>query len=150
MIFCELSSFLSRDTVTSRIEVGQRNKHTSRISHCNTIVSCYNQYISLLGIVAVDQAISQGLPDGEERRKPDKKQGLTDKQRSERFSSDYTEQSVEEHIKEYTMKYIDKAIEMVKYAIKRGIHFDYLLLLCGVLCIDLLILYHSCHSSPKT
>jgi hypothetical protein len=64
---------------------------------------------------------------GEEGSNPDKKQGLTDKQRSERFSADYTGQCVEERIKEYTMKKTDKAIEMVKYAIKRGIRFDYLL-----------------------
>jgi hypothetical protein len=60
---------------------------------------------------------------GEEGREPDKKQGLTDKQRSERLSADYTGQCVEERIKEYTMKKTEKAIEMVKYAIKRGIRF---------------------------
>ena len=73
---------------------------------------------------------------GEEGRKPDKKQGLTDKQRSERFSADYTGQCVEERIKEYTMKKTEKAIEMVKYAIKRGVRFDYLLVDSWFTCAD--------------
>ena len=58
---------------------------------------------------------------GEEGSKPDKKQGLTDKQRKARYSKDHSGEAVEERIKEYTMSKIDKAIEMVKYAIKRGI-----------------------------
>ena len=64
---------------------------------------------------------------GEEGRKPDRKQGLTDKERKARFSEDHSGETVEERIREYTMKKTDKAIEMVKYAIKRGIRFDYLL-----------------------
>ena len=64
---------------------------------------------------------------GEEGRKPDRKQGLSDKQRKARFSEDHSGETVEERIREYTMKKTDKAIEMVKYAIRRGIRFDYLL-----------------------
>ena len=65
---------------------------------------------------------------GEEGSKPDKKQGLTDRQRKARYSKDHSGEAIEERIKEYTMSKIDKAIEMVKYAIKRGIRFDYLLI----------------------
>ena len=82
---------------------------------------------------------------GEEGREPDKKQGLTDKQRSERFSADYTGQCVEERIKEYTMKKTEKAIEMVKYAIKRGIRFDYLLVDSWFTCADFVRLITSRH-----
>ena len=64
---------------------------------------------------------------GEEGRKPDRKQGLSDKERKARFREDHSGEAVEERIREYTMKKTDKAIEMVKYAIKRGIRFDYLL-----------------------
>ena len=93
------------------------------------------EHKSILGYKCLTLLLSDGLSQlfldfslhGEEGRNPDKRQGLTDKQRSERFSADYTGQSVEERIKEYTMKKTDKAIEMVKYAIKRGIRFDYLL-----------------------
>ena len=82
---------------------------------------------------------------GEEGREPDKKQGLTDKQRSERFSADYTGQCVDERIKEYTMKKTEKAIEMVKYAIKRGIRFDYLLVDSWFTCADFVRLITSRH-----
>ena len=82
---------------------------------------------------------------GEEGRKPDKKQGLTDKQRSERFSADYTGQCVEERIKEYTMKKTEKAIEMVKYDIKRGVRFDYLLVDSWFTCADFVRLITSRH-----
>ena len=82
---------------------------------------------------------------GEEGRKPGKKQGLTDKQRSGRFSADYTGQSVEERIREYTMKKTDKAIEMVKYAIKRGVRFDYLLVDSWFTCADFVKLITSRH-----
>ena len=64
---------------------------------------------------------------GEEGRKPDRKQGLSEKERKARFREDHSGEAVEERIREYTMKKTDKAIEMVKYAIKRGIRFDYLL-----------------------
>ena len=77
---------------------------------------------------------------GEEGRKPDKKQGLTDRQRKARYSKDHSGEAVEERIKEYTMSKIDKAIEMVKYAIKRGIRFDYLLIDSWFTCADF---YHT-------
>ena len=83
---------------------------------------------------------------GEEGRKPEKKQGLTNKQRNERFSADYTGQCIEERIKEYTMKKTDKAIEMVKYAIKRGIRFDYLLVDSWFTCADFVRLITSRHT----
>ena len=94
------------------------------------------EHKSILGYKCLTLLLSDGLSQlfldfslhGEEGRNPDKRQGLTDKQRSERFSADYTGQNVEERIREYTMKKTDKAVEMVKYAIKRGIRFDYLLM----------------------
>ena len=54
--------------------------------------------------------------------------GLTAKQRKARFTEDHKDQAVEERVNEYLMKKTDKAIDMVKYAIKRGIRFDYLLI----------------------
>ena len=44
---------------------------------------------------------------------PDKKQGLTDKQRKARYSKDHSGEAIEERVKEYTMSKIEKAIEMV-------------------------------------
>lgn len=111
------------------------------------------EHKSILGYKCLTLLLSDGMSQlfldfslhGEEGRKPDRKQGLTDKQRSERFSSDYTGQSVEERIKEYTMKKTDKAIEMVKYAIKRGIRFDYLLVDSWFTCADFVRLITSRH-----
>lgn len=62
--------------------------------------------------------------------KPYKKQmlqGLTAKQRKARYTEDHEGQAVKERVDEYLMKKTDKAIDMVKYAIKRGVRFDYLL-----------------------
>ena len=111
------------------------------------------EHKSILGYKCLTLLLSDGLSQlfldfslhGEEGRKPDKKQGLTDKQRSERFSADYTGQSVEERIKEYSMKKTEKAIEMVKYAIKRGIRFDYLLVDSWFTCADFVRLITSRH-----
>jgi len=111
------------------------------------------QHKSILGYKCLTLLLSDGMSQlfldfslhGEEGRKPDKKQGLTDKQRSERFSADYTGLNVEERVKEYTMSKIDKAIEMVKYAIKRGIRFDYLLVDSWFTCADFVKLIASRH-----
>ena len=48
-------------------------------------------------------------------------------------------------VMEYTMKKTDKAIEMVKYAIKRGIRFDYLLVDSWFTCADFVRLITSRH-----
>jgi hypothetical protein len=111
------------------------------------------EHKSILGYKCLTLLLSDGLSQlfldfslhGEEGRKTDRKQGLTDKQRSERFSADYTGQSVDERIKEYTMKKTDKAIEMVKYAIKRGVRFDYLLIDSWFTCADFVRLITSRH-----
>ena len=111
------------------------------------------EHKSILGYKCLTLLLSDGMSQlfldfslhGEDGRKPDKKQGLTHKQRSERFSADYTGQSVEERIKEYTMKKTDKAIDMVKYAIKRGIRFDYLLADSWFTCADFVRLITSRH-----
>ena len=111
------------------------------------------QHKSILGYKCLTLLLSDGISQlfldfslhGEEGSKPDKKQGLTDKQRSERFTANYTGQSVEKRIKEYTMSKIDKAIEMVKYAIKRGVRFDYLLVDSWFTCADFVRLITSRH-----
>ena len=69
---------------------------------------------------------------GEDGKNPDGKQGPTKKERDARFSENHDGREVAEHIREYNMKKTDKAIKMVKYAIKRGIRFDYLLMTAGL------------------
>ena len=111
------------------------------------------EHKSILGYKCLTLLLSDGLSQlfldfslhGEEGTKTDKKQGLTDRQRKERFSADYTGQSVEERIKEYTMKKTARAIDMVKYAIRRGIRFDYLLVDSWYTCADFVRLITSRH-----
>ena len=111
------------------------------------------EHKSILGYKCLTLLLSDGMSQlfldlslhGEEGRKPDKKQGLTDMQRKARYSKDYSGEVVEERIKEYTMSKIDKAIEMVKYAIKRGIRFDYLLVDSWFTCADFVRLVTSRH-----
>ena len=64
---------------------------------------------------------------GEEGKDKQKVQGLTAKQRKARYTGDHEGQAVKERVDEYLMKKTDKAIDMVKYAIKRGVRFNYLL-----------------------
>ena len=111
------------------------------------------EHKSILGYKCLTLLLSDGMSQlfldfslhGEEGRKPDKKQGLTDRQRKARYSKDHSGEAVEERIKEYTMSKIDKAIEMVKYAIKRGIRFDYLLIDSWFTCADFVKLITSRH-----
>ena len=111
------------------------------------------QHKSILGYKCLTLLLSDGMSQlfldfslhGEKGSRPGKKQGLTDKQRAERFTADYTGQGIEERIREYTMKKTDKAIEMVKYAIKRGIRFDYLLVDSWFTCADFVKLITSRH-----
>ena len=90
---------------------------------------------SILGYKCLTMLLSDGVSQllldfslhGEEGKDKQKIQGLTIKQRNARFTEDHKGQAVEERVNEFFMKKTDKAIEMVKYAIKRGIRFDYLL-----------------------
>ena len=76
---------------------------------------------------------------GEEGKNPEKKQGLTEKQRKARFSKERDEDSIANtRIKEYRQSKIDRSIEMVKEAIRKGIRFDYLLVDSWFTCADLL------------
>lgn len=93
------------------------------------------QHKSILGYKCLTLLLSDGLSQlmldfsihGEEGKNAERKQGLTKAEQDARFCEDHSGQAVEERIKEYFMKKTDKAIEMVKYAIRRGIRFDYLL-----------------------
>ena len=76
---------------------------------------------------------------GEEGKNPEKKQGLTDKQRKARFSKKRDgDSAVNTRIKEYRQNKIDRSIEMGRESIRRGIRFDYLLVDSWFTCADLL------------
>ena len=90
---------------------------------------------SILGYKCLTLLLTDGLSHlmldfslhGEVGRNPDRKQGLTDKERKARFTESHEGEVVEERVKEYKQKKTDKAIEMIKNAIRHGIRFDYLL-----------------------
>ena len=106
-------------------------KHTELIGR----VWSHVQQRSILGYKCLTLLLSDGTSQlmldfslhGEKGKKQDKPQGLTAKERSARFTEDHSGQVVAERVNDYRMKKTDKAIEMVKYSIKRGIRFDYLL-----------------------
>lgn len=76
------------------------------------------EHKTILGYKCLTLLLSDGMSQlfldfslhGEEGSKPDKKQGLTDKQRKARYSKDHSGEAVEERIKEYTMSKIDETI----------------------------------------
>lgn len=111
------------------------------------------EHKTILGYKCLTLLLSDGMSQlfldfslhGEEGRKPAKKQGLTDKQRKARYSKDHSGEAVEERVREYTMSKIEKAIEMVKHAIKRGVRFDYLLIDSWFSCADFVRLITSRH-----
>ena len=75
----------------------------------------------------------------DEGKNPEKKQGLTDKQRKARFSKKRDgDSAVNTRIKKYRQSKIDRSIEMVRGAIRKGIHFDYLLVDSWFTCANLL------------
>lgn len=111
------------------------------------------EHKTILGYKCLTLLLSDGMSQlfldfslhGEAGRKPDKKQGLTDKQRKARYSKDHSGEAVEERVREYTMSKIEKAVEMVKHAIKRGVRFDYLLIDSWFTCADFVRLITSRH-----
>jgi hypothetical protein len=64
---------------------------------------------------------------GEEGKVPGKKQGLTAKEQSMRFSREHTVETAKSRIEDYWKKKTDKLLEMIRRAISNGIRFDYLL-----------------------
>ena len=83
---------------------------------------------------------------GEEGSRPDKPFGMTREQRKKQYSRERKEaEAVKERICEYTQNKIQKAIDMVKGAIKEGIRFDYLLADSWFTCTDIVRLIKSRH-----
>ena len=83
---------------------------------------------------------------GEEGSRPDKPFGMTREQRKKQYSRERKEtEAVIGRINEYTQNKIQKAIDMVKRAIKEGIRFDYLLADSWFTCTDIVRFIKSRH-----
>ena len=105
------------------------------------------QHKSILGYKCLTLLLSDGMSQlfldfslhGEEGKNPEKNQELTDKQRKARFNKKRDgDSAVNTRIKEYRQSKIDRSIEMVREVIRKGIHFDYLLVDSWFTCADLL------------
>ena len=94
--------------------------------------------------------ISQFLPDfslhGEKEKRSDKPQGLSKKQKEERYNRKYSE---DERSAEYFASKIETAISMLKSSIIEGVRFNYLLVDSWFICSELLKFvvsrYFGCH-----
>ena len=83
---------------------------------------------------------------GEEGSRPDKPFGMTREQRKRQYSRERKgTEAVIGRINEYTQNKIQKAIDMVKCAIKEGIRFDYLLADSWFTCTDIVRFIKSRH-----
>ena len=83
---------------------------------------------------------------GEEGSRPEKPFGMTSEQRRKQYRRERKEtEAVKERIEEYTQKKIQKAIDMVRRAIKEGIRFDYLLSDSWFTCTDIIRFVKSRH-----
>ncbi len=83
---------------------------------------------------------------GEEGSRPEKPFGMTREQRGKQYRRERKEtEAVQERIEEYTQKKIQKAIDMVRRAIKEGIRFDYLLSDSWFTCTDIVRFIKSRH-----
>ena len=84
---------------------------------------------------------------GEEGSRPDKPFGMTREQRRKQYHRDRKEtEAVQERIEEYTRSKIQKAIDMVRRAIKEGIRFDYLISDSWFTCTDIVRFIKSRHT----
>ena len=84
---------------------------------------------------------------GEEGSRPEKPFGMTREQRRKQYHRDRKEtEAVQERIEEYTRNKIQKAIDMVRRAIKEGIRFDYLISDSWFTCTDIVRFIKSRHA----
>ncbi|MFZ2339352.1 MAG: hypothetical protein WAW07_06460, partial [Bacteroidales bacterium] len=78
--------------------------------------------------------------------RPEKPFGMTREQRQKQYRRERKEtEAVQERIEEYTQNKIQKAIDMVRRAIKEGIRFDYLLSDSWFTCTDIVRFIKSRH-----
>lgn len=111
------------------------------------------QHKCVLGYKCLTLLLSDGMSQlmldfslhGEDGKNPDRKQGLTRKERAARFSESHEGQAVAERVAEYGEDKISRTIDMVKFAIKKGVRFDYLLCDSWFTCADLVRLVTSRH-----
>lgn len=142
-----------KDPVCLIVDDSDLPKTGKRIEHIGRIFS-HVAHSSILGFKALflcrtdgkTQTILDFSLHGEEGSRPDKPFGMTREQHEKQYSRDHKQtEAVKDRIGEYTQNKIQKAIDMVKSAIREGIRFDYLLADSWFTCTDIVRLIKSRH-----
>jgi hypothetical protein len=146
-------STTSKDPVCLIVDDSDLPKTGRRIEQIGRIFS-HVTHNSILGFKALFLCRTDGKTQtvldfslhGEEGSRPERPFGMTSEQRRQQYRRERKEaEAVKERIEEYTQSKIQKAIEMVKRAIKEGIRFDYLLVDSWFTCTDIIRFINSRH-----
>ena len=152
-IIVRTDSTTSNDPVCLIVDDSDIPKTGKRIEQIGRIFS-HVSHSSIIGFKALflyrtdgkTQTILDFSLHGEEGSRPEKPFGMTKEQRQKQYHRERKEtEAVKERIEEYTQNKIQKAIEMVKRAIKEGIRFDYLLVDSWFTCTDIVRFIKSRH-----
>jgi hypothetical protein len=143
----------SKDPVCLIIDDSDLPKTGMRIERVGRIFS-HVTHASILGFKALFLCRTDGKTQtvldfslhGEEGRKPNKPFGMTKQQRERQYRKTRNQsEAVNERINDYTQNKIQKAIDLVKRAVKESIRFDYLLADSWFTCTDLVRFIKSRH-----
>lgn len=146
-------STTSKDPVCLIVDDSDLPKTGRRIEQIGRIFS-HVTHSSILGFKALFLCRTDGKTQtvldfslhGEEGSRPERPFGMTGEQRRQQYRRERKEdEAVNERIEEYTQSKIQKAIEMVKRAIREGIRFDYLLSDSWFTCTDIVRFINSRH-----
>ncbi len=152
-IIVRTDSTTSNDPVCLIIDDSDLPKTGKRIEQIGRIFS-HVSHRSIIGFKSLFLCRTDGKTQtvldfslhGEEGSRPEKPFGMTKEQRQKQYHRERKEtEAVKERIDEYTQNKIQKAIEMVKRAIKEGIRFDYLLVVSWFTCTDIVRFIKSRH-----
>ena len=152
-IIVRTDSCTSKDPVCLIVDDSDFPKTGKRIERIGRIFS-HVTHSSILGFKALFLCRTDGKTQtvldfslhGEEGSRPEKPFGMTREQRQKQYSRERKEtEAVQERIEEYTQKKIQKAIDMVKHAIRQGVRFDYLLADSWFTCTDIVRFIKSRH-----
>lgn len=146
-------SCTGKDPVCLIVDDSDLPKTGKKIERIGRIFS-HVTHSSILGFKALFLCRTDGMTQtvldfslhGEEGSRPEKPFGMTREQRQKQYSRERKEtEAVRERMEDYTQKKIQKAIDMVRRAIKEGIRFDYLLADSWFTCTDIVRFIKSRH-----
>lgn len=152
-IIVRTDSSSSKDPVCLIVDDSDLPKTGKKIEQIGRIFS-HITHRSILGFKALFLCRTDGKTQtvldfslhGEEGSRPEKPFGMTREQREKQYRKERKEtEAVKDRMEEYTQNKIQKAIDMVKRAIREGIRFDYLLTDSWFTCTDMVRFIKSRH-----